>query len=124
MSWSEKDIIRRNYKFLVNNIPTQQVLIRLLEAGVLVEKDCVIILGYNFSSVDSTQKSPGSSCPRAVSNRSGARARVTANIQNKRLLHTLNKRGSEALTCFLNSLSPEILHQLQTLENDISRLQI
>jgi len=122
MPWSETDIIRENYKFLIHHIPTKQVLARFLEAGVLVEKDCIIILGYK--SVDSTQKSPGNSCPRAVSNRSGVRAGVTAKKQNKRLLHILERKGPQALTYFLNSLDPLLHSHLKTLENDISRLEI
>ena len=43
---------------------------------------------------------------------------------NRSLLYLLEKRGPNAFSVFLSSLTPEILHQLKTLENDISKLEI
>ena len=117
----DKEVIRQNYSFLVKHIPTLKVLLHLYQVGIFTEKDCNTVLG-NKTRTDSKQESRAQ-LPRADSTRSGARARVTAK-QNKRLLYILERRGPYAITLFLNSLSSEILYQLKTLENNLSKLQI
>lgn len=43
---------------------------------------------------------------------------------NRVLLYLLKKKGSKTFAEFLNSLNPEFVKQLNTLENDISNLKI
>ena len=118
MLQSERDVIRQNYKFLVQHIPTLQVLHHLYQVGIFTTQDCNAVLG-NKTGIDSSR----AQLPRADSTRSGAQARVTAK-QNRVLLHILQRRGPNAFTQFINSLSPKILRQLKTLENKLSNLQI
>jgi len=134
MPSSETDIIRQNYSLLSHHIPTIKVLSHLYRIGIFNEREAELVwkskvgdkrCSYkNVFGVDSTDiKESRAQLPRADSTRSGAQARDTAKT-NRILLHLLEKKGPHALAEFLSCLDEELLNQLKTLENQISKLQI
>lgn len=127
----DTDVIQQNYKFLVRNIPTKEVVDQLYHIGVLSREDRSKILKEDVAKCSfqntfkrfSQKEEPRDQLPRADSTRLGALARDTVK-KNKRLLYILQRRGSEALSIFLNSLDPKLQKQLKTLENDISNITL